>query len=279
MKSCLEFELGTVQFSGYDNDFQGVQVDALGGQSSGMTPYHAQHWLGLISKPIDPSAAGASQALHATRGPDGYAWYMHDPRVMALLPICKPGETFVHGIAAPCFTRYHADGKITHFTTVDGTKDGQSVYNQTAPTGFRRIAPWGAEFFDKVGWHIRHHAGARIDLGGMGGLPSPADALSTYVSVSAQSIRLNGGTVKLGAGPLSQPIAKAPGTIAALAAINAALIAIDTALVAMGKLPPFVADPTVPGTITAATAAITAATTALVTTAVTEIPSQSASAT
>src|SRR6187431_1662531 len=193
-------ELATVTWSGIDpvNGFHAVQVDVFG-QKPGMDPWQLSHTYGFLSRPLDPDPSGKSCSVFYYRKgtAEGFAWLANDPRVQALLPEILPGESFQYG-AKGQFIRCHPDGKISLFTTDDATPNGKSVYQQVAPTGFTRVAPWGRETFDANGLHVKHVSGARLDLGAVGGLPPPLDALNSYVTLSAQMVRIEGATVSLG---------------------------------------------------------------------------------
>lgn len=240
-------ELATATWSGIDpvNGFHAVQLDVFG-KRPGMSPSELSHTYGFLSRPLDvepKTGRGCSVFYYRKGGSENFAWLANDPRVQELLPEILPGESFQYG-AKGQFVRCHPDGKISIFTTDDATPNGKSVYQQIAPTGFTRVAPWGRETFDANGFHLKHVSNARIDVGAIGGLPAPLDALSSYVTLSAMMVRIEGSVVSIGpAGGAGMPAAKATiaqasdaALLSALQATLAALAAVTTALGAVGAL-------------------------------------------
>lgn len=156
------------------------------------------------------------------------------------------------------FIRRGRDGTVSIGTTHDGTPNGKTIYLQIRRDGLRFFSPWGKVTFDPGGFHVLHSSGARFDLGGIGGLPSPADQLSSYATLGATLIGLRASLVPVG--PESAPAdaaAKSTPTIAAIGAIQTYATLVQTALAAIGAALP-------PGpSVAAATAAIAAAATGL----------------
>ena len=271
-------ELGTVTWSGIDpvNGFHAIQIDGLG--NSGVDPFELSHPYGFASRAIDPDPKtnkGCSVFWYKKGSAEGFAWLANDPRIQALLPEILPGESFQYG-AKGQFIRCHPDGKISIFTTDDATPNGRSVYSQVAPTGFTRVAPWGRETFDANGFHVKHVSGARIDLGAIAGLPAPLDALSSYFTVSAQMVRIEGATVSLGPAAgiamtaAKSPIAQASDT-ALLTALQATLLGLEAVLTALGGVGGLTTSPsaasalvaTATGVVLASQASVAAAATAI----------------
>jgi hypothetical protein len=244
MGHFVGLELATVTWSGIDpvNGFHAVQVDVFG-QKPGMDPWDLSHSYGFLSRPLDPDPSGKGcNVFYYRKGTsEGFAWLANDPRVQALLPEILPGESFQYG-AKGQFVRCHPDGKISIFTTNDATPNGKSVFLQVAPTGFTRVGPWGRETFDDNGFHVKHVSGARVDLGAIGGFPPPLNVVNSYVTLSAQLVRIEGATVSLGPaggagmGAAKAPIAQASDT-ALLTALQATMLAIDALVTAIGAVP------------------------------------------
>lgn len=226
-KDYIGLDLAVATLSAYDDDdFPGVQHDAFG--KGGTPPYEQHSPHGFLSRPLDPDldAKGqpklGCQVLIGMEGGRGHAWLSHDPRVIPKLPRLLKGESMVYGPAGN-FIRCHADGTHTQFTTdKGGDASGQSVYSQTAPDKFLKVAPWGVERFDASGWHVLTHSGARIDCGGIGGLPAPLDAIGAYFSVSAPMVRFDCASAVFG-GDAAIPLTKADPLIAILTDIVTAL--------------------------------------------------------
>ncbi len=260
-------QLGTATWSGIDpvNGFHAVQVDGLG--EPGVKADQLYHPYGFLSRPLDrepKTGRGCSVFWYSKGSSERLAWLANDPRVQALLPEILPGESFQYG-AKGQFVRCHPDGKISTFTTDDATPNGKSVYSQVAPTGFTRVAPWGRETFDANGFHVKHVSGARIDLGAIAGLPPPLEALSSYFTVSAQMLRLEGSTVSIGpAGGAGMPAAKATvaqaSDAAILAGLQATLLGLEAVLTALGGVGGLTTNPgAASGLVATATAIVLAA--------------------
>lgn len=199
----LTFQLGTVLWSGYDDDdVLGVQVDTAG--DTGSAPLEMLHQHGFASRPLDPDVDAATQTAvgcvvqYAYQGSgQGFAWVSGDPRSLAKVPRLQKGESIQYGPQGN-FVRCHADGSISLATTDDGTFDGRSIFLRVLPTGLVFSFPFGRLTFDATGFHVLHSSGARIDLGAIGGMPAPLDALNSYATLSARMVSLQGSATSLG---------------------------------------------------------------------------------
>lgn len=275
--------LGTATGSFYDADgYLGVSYDSDGSEGGGLssgadatpiipsggTPqYETITPGGLLFRPLDPTvdangnpnAALSPLSLMLFEGGRGYSIPLTDPRTVVKLPPLGKGDCVLYGGGGVSCVRIVGSGKsvgrITTFTTTDGTPDGQSVYLKVWPDSFGMVAPWGNFILDANRCSLNHIAsGARLDMGGIGGLPGPASQLSSYASISAAAISLKGTIVKLGvAGPLGY---------APVFVMNAVAMTYFTQLqTALGLLAAtiggFVGDGAFPG-LPAAIAAITA---------------------
>jgi hypothetical protein len=198
MPPLEDHDLRTVTGSEYDDDgFLGVQVDAPGAGNAG-PPIQLHHTYGFSSRPLDPDPDGRGADVHvAWEGSERHAWMASDGRVTRLLPIKKQGETLQNGPKGN-FVRCHDDGRISLFTSDDGTVDGRSVYVEVAPDGIRFVTPWGKLVLDATGFHVLTESGARIDLGAIGGLPAPLSALTSYAVMRANTVTCEGSLVQLG---------------------------------------------------------------------------------
>lgn len=216
MVDTLEHDIGAAVWSGYDPDgFLTVQIDAFGEGDSGLQPYELHHPLGFSSRPRDPDTSPdgtpgqACRVLYATQGGVGHAWLAYDPRAIPGLPALQKGESMQYGCAGQ-FIRCHADGSVTIFTTdAGGDPRGRSVYMKVKPDGFVWVAPWGKATFDSTGFHVLTSSGARLDLGAIGGLPSPLDAIGSYLNMQAGIVNIRGGMISLGDADGAEPAAKA----------------------------------------------------------------------
>lgn len=106
------------------------------------------------------------------------------------------------------------DGSITLHTTDSNTPEGNSIFLRITKNALQFASPWGRLVFDKSGFHCVTKSGARMDMGGINipGLPGAiSDAFSSYVTVAAATVRVNGGSVFLGTGSVYNPALWAPG--------------------------------------------------------------------
>lgn len=171
------------------------------------------------------SVPGAAVILKAVR-PDA-----------KFVPLRSPGEKVTFGPASN-FTRMHADGSISLFTRTEDTDDGKSVYLQVRPDGFRLVHPHIKVIYDATGAHVTHSSGARIDLGAIGGLPAPLDALNSYVKLSAKLVSIEGSAINLGtAAGIATPPARSDQTLIALSAISTAAAVIAAQIGAASTMP------------------------------------------
>jgi hypothetical protein len=91
------------------------------------------------------------------------------------------------------------NGSVVLMTETD---DGNTVYLKLGKDGLRFVAPWGSFRFDASGFHVKTQWDARLDLGGVGGLPGPIAGMTSYAALSARSVKLDGVCLLGTAGPL-----------------------------------------------------------------------------
>ncbi len=195
----MRWDLGLATLSEYDDDdFVGLQVDTLS-FGEGMPPFELHHAYGFAARPLDPDEKGVGcTALYAIQGRKGYAWLANDPRVSAKLPKLRKGESIQYGPKGQ-FLRMHEDGRITACTYVDGDPNKHTIFWELSPDeGWRLETPWGRITFGPNGFHLQHSSGARFDLGAIAGLPAPLDALSSYATISAKVVSIEGTAVSQG---------------------------------------------------------------------------------
>lgn len=280
----VEVRLGACVLTEFDaNGFLRAQPQALGDDPR-VESYELLQPYGFMARPAaaEVDADGrviqgkACSLLYWSIGDRNFAMLASDPRPIALLPALAEGEQMIYGPAAN-FARCKVDGTVTLFTTDDGTYDGNSIYCQVSPTGFMAFTPWGTVKLGADGFHMRHSSGARMDAGSIGGLPSPLDALASYITLSAAMVQVEGSAIALGTETGSaEPAAKALQVVAAHAALSTAMTAeaaAFTALAAVGAI----GAPAQAACTTAATALATAI--ATLATLATTIPSPSTSVT
>lgn len=276
MRGSFQWDLGVAVLSEYDADgFIGVGLDHYGEKLAGVDPGELHSAYGHLSRPLDPEVDNQGNvppgrgcnAWYAWEGSQLHVKFGSDPRVIQNLPTLQKGESLDHG-AANNFTRYYADGSVATMTTSDATPTGQSVFTKLAPSGRSHQGPWGQETFDPNGYHLRTASGARIDMGGIGGLPAPLSAIGSYFIAAAASCKLRSSIIALGpdAG-VFDPVAKSTPTLAVLNAFSTVLAALKIAatggpsggLASASPGSPVVATPDLGAAITAAIAAVAAA--------------------
>lgn len=256
----MTLQYSRVVASRFDKDsFIGVMPETFGPNSS-VGAIELFHTYGFASRPVDMDQSGACGLMSDTDGPTGYSFLLNDGRIQSKLPEIKPGESFQYGPTGNFF-RAHVDGSLSMFTTDMGPKQ-QSVYFQVKPNAFRQVSPWGSIQFDGNGYHLKHVSQARIDLGAIAGLPPPLNALSSYVTLSAALINIEGTMVSLGANTgLHEPVAKGNTTYALFQALSAVLsaLALPAAFISASPGSPCVPDPALLAAIATAESAIAAA--------------------
>lgn len=252
----MKQELGRVLGSKYDEDgFLCVQIQPFGSKSVGW--FELSSTDGTQSRPLDPDDSGACQAYYWWDGSRGYCTLANDPRTQGLLPQSQKGEKFFFGPTG-AFMRFKLDGSISMFTTNDNTVNGRSVSLQVSPKGLLFSFPYGRLTFDDTGFHVEHNSGAYLDLGAIGGLPTPLDVVSSYVSLGAATFNAEAAAVCLGPGAgQAQPHAKATATLATLQSMMAATQSLTLAVEGLAA-----ALATIGGLTTSPPAASAASTTA-----------------
>lgn len=260
----MKFQFSKSLASSFDADsFIGIQPQVFGDKSIGMV--ELSHSYGFAARPADPDPDGTScQVLYAFDNSESYAWLANDPRVQSKLPPIKPGETFVYG-STGAFLRMGNDGVISLFTTDDTTIHGRSVFQQIGPTGFTFVFPFGKMTFDATGFHVLHNSGARLDLGAIAA-PAPLNALSSYATLSAAMVHVEGSAVHVGtATGVPQPGAMATAVLALATAVQGVLTALGVpgAFICASPSSAAVPGPGLLSAIAAAETALTAAATAI----------------
>lgn len=200
----FEFDLGVSLMTEYDSDeFLGAQFDALGEQDAGVPPAEQHHPYGFMGRQNDPDVDGSGNPIKGTtlfrwhEGSQEHVMALGDPRVIPNLPRLAPGESIQYG-AQGQFTRHMADGSIAMYVS-DGGQSGHSSYAILHPTdGWEVSTPYGRMSWGPRGLHALHSSGSRIDLGGIGGLPPPFDALASYAKIEAALVSIKGAVISLG---------------------------------------------------------------------------------
>lgn len=198
------FDVGQdVLFAGLDK-VQNTILCQLGdaiGQTADSDAAELWQQPGLWSLPAAPTQGKAScQAIRLKRGDRDIIFATRDLRSSSIYGNLKPGETCVGASDAASQARalFKLDGSASLITTDDNTPTGNSVFLRLSPTAFQVVAPWGTIIFDATGFHVKTASGARLDLGGIFGLPAPFNALTSYAKLSAGTVKCDGTQVLLG---------------------------------------------------------------------------------
>lgn len=244
-----------VRASEYDEDgFLGIQLEAdgIGNALEPQTVHHeAISPQGFIGRPpqatVDEAGTTkqAGQALVFWEGSEAFVLPVGAPEFIPGLATLRPGESQQYGPAFN-YVRCHADGRVSIMTTQDGTANGRTVAFGVKPDGFESQSPWGRWRDDATGWHYRHRSGARLDMGGISGLPSPLDTLGSYATIEANLFELKSKIAQLGIGTFEPSVkalamltvlgadaADAGAQAAALGALQAFVVATQVALAAV----------------------------------------------
>lgn len=250
--------------------------------------------LGVVARPLPPDTVGGTdrhmEAVCVRTADALVPIAVRDVRLNQAFPNPKVGDVVQAGYASN-FIKLAIDGGIYAVVTSDGTPNGQLVQLQHRKDGLAYVAPWGKLTYDAGGLHALHASGARIDLGGIGGMPAPLSALGSYATLSAAMVKLQCSTCTVGpdagiadnavkATPLEALLASLSAAAVATAAAETTAAAAFTSLGAVVLLAP--AAPQLAAAATAATASvatltslIAAITAALVPVSPTSIRSQS----
>jgi len=248
-----------------------LQPDTYGQKGSAYHDYAGP--LGFIARPLDPEVdadghvVAGCMMLSAWEGGKQYLIPLADSRIVPNLPAVQKGESIMYGFASN-FVRCHLDGSVSIFcTSLGATPGGQTIQWKSSPTGRLYSAPWGKETFDNTGYHLRAFSGARLDLGGVAGMPAPLDALGSYANLQAAAIRLTATLTSIGpAGVPADAVAKATPTLIALQTILPVLNLLATPAVSFVAPPgggPCTPTPALIAAIATAVATLTGSTAAV----------------
>jgi len=188
---------------------------------------------------------------------------MPDPKWM---PNRQSGEKVFFG-PKDSFIRIKEDGTIFAFCKSGDADTGKPVQLELGPDGYRVNHPHGESYCDVDGFGMSHSSGAKFSGGALGGMPSPLDAFSSFLNLSAAILRVD--CVAMTLGPLGgqDNLLKQTPILSFLGEVHGALSALQSSVSAVGALAA-AATPLPPGTVfvaaaTAATAALTASTAAV----------------
>jgi hypothetical protein len=231
----------------------------------------AELWFGapgLVCRPALPTQGAAScQALHVKRSDHDICVAYRDLRANEVYANLAAGEGAFYATTGMARFVAKANGAVQSYTTDSNTKTGNAVwcgvssyYQGTDGSPhlggeWRYYAPWGGAWHDPSGYHLRTHHGVKIDAGGLS-LPAPVSATVSTYNLKADSISLNGSSVKLGNGA-ALPVVLAPKLQVLMQTFSADLTAFSAAISAYATGIQGTADPThavTPALVTACTA-------------------------
>ncbi len=243
-----------------------------------------QH-VGFVSRPAKPTQGGAScQGLCLKANDHDIIFATRDTRGSSIVGNLADGEACMYAPGAQGRVLLKINGSVILLTTDSNTATGNTMFAGLSPVAasgaaggeWRVFAPWGQQFQDGTGYHLRTWHGARLDIGGMS-LPAPFNIFGSSARLSADIIHLDAAVLQLGrdAGN-SQPVVKAVSLQTELITLQTALADIQAALAGIAAVfSSFTGTGTFPGltafaTLTSASsAAVTAANAVLSTIAVT----------
>lgn len=191
MSDVIEFDIGTALYTAYDDDgFLTVQIDAYGGQQSGVIPYEVHSPHGLLTRPHDPDDDGECQVLYGLEGGRGHAWFCSDPRVIPYIPQITKGGTVLYGgkVKAPSYTAF--DGDTNSVVTYVPYQVDENGIAQKAMTFAFNVDNEGSESIE-----VTHGSGASFYIAESGGSVSVVlknASGSSYIEVNDDGIVLNG---------------------------------------------------------------------------------------
>lgn len=190
----------------------------LGDVGSEAVQYENARWIqhvGFASRPAKPAPKqAAAQAVCFGDSSNRTCIASWDTRSQQVYANLAEGETCMYGGgvdgSAQGRVMCKADGRVALITTSTNkpTSDAShptilSLVLDPDPVhgGFVINAPWGVFRWGPEGLHITHASGARLDLGGIGGLSVAGVNLGSYIKMTAASIHINGSAVGLGPAP------------------------------------------------------------------------------
>lgn len=262
MASDFKWDIGVATLTTKDADgFIGVQVDVYGDQGSATDapsapPFEAFMPPGLYCRPRDPDTGPdgttklGANVLYAWEGNTGYAFPMHDPRVIAKLPnTIAPGDTVLYcdrDDGQVSIMRLAAkDGAFIAYCPAPGG-NGQGVQLRLDPVnGLDLFTPWGRMLLGPLGFHVTL-PDSQLNMGGIGGLPGPFAALGAYANLQSTGVvSLSGGAVSQGTdGGLAneQAVTALIGFITTLVAAIGTITTASPGATAMSTITPLLAS-------------------------------------
>ena len=159
----------------------------------------AEWWqpCGFASMPAAPTQGAAScQGIAIKHSDRDMCFAARDLRSATIYGNLKPGDSAVYetGSATAISLWKAADKSVNHMTA---DANGNSIFRRMSPTEDRFWAPWGSQWHDATGWHLRDHGGGKIDLTALG-MPAPLNAFNSVFTVSADVIHLDAALLSLG---------------------------------------------------------------------------------
>jgi hypothetical protein len=199
------------------NAVNGVLSAQLGNAVAGTVDSDLAEWwqhVGFASRPAVPTQGQpACQAAIIKQNDHDVVFATRDVRGTAIYGNLADGETCVYAGASQARALFKADGSARLMTTDTNATTGALIYagvssqaidpstNQPAPGGeFRVFGPWGGEWMDPTGYHLRTWQGVNIDAGGMTVSISGLSVGGSSYSIGANLVNINGQFVTIGGG-------------------------------------------------------------------------------
>ena len=167
---------------------------------------------GFASMPAAPTQGAAScQGIAIKHSDRDMCFALRDLRAASIYGNLKPGDTACYetGSVTAISLWKAADKSVNHMTA---DPNGNSIFRRLSPTEDRFWAPWGSQWHDQTGWHLRDRSGVKVDAMGLG-MPQALSSLgfNSVFTVSADVIHLDAAMLSLGrnTGGTASPVVQA----------------------------------------------------------------------
>jgi len=207
------FDVGVDILSSTLDQTTGTLLVQLGDVTKDRVDSDSAEWWqqpGFASRPALPQQGKAScQALILKSGDQDIAFAARDLRANSIYGNLAPSEACAYATTGQARTMWKADGSARQMTTDSNAAGGNLIFagvssyyqgsDGTKKLGgeWRMYGPWGGQWQDSTGYHLRTWQGVKIDAGGFA-MPSPLSQNVATFSVSAGMVTLDAGVVALG---------------------------------------------------------------------------------
>lgn len=246
----------------------GVVSAQLGDSTAGVPDSDNAEWwqhAGFASRAAPPTQNGSScQGLVLKCSDRDVVFASRDTRASQIYGNLAPGETCCYATTGQAYAAFKADGSARLATTDDNTTNGNTILFGISPVAqsgspggeMRFYAPWGGQWHDSTGWHLRTFHGVKVDAGGVV-LPSPIGLSGSTLTLSADVVALDAAMLVLGRNNgTAQALLQALPSQAILASLATATEALAAAVAAFTGAGTFPGLPAAADAISAASAAV-----------------------